>query len=217
MKYIFVTGTDTNCGKTYTVCQLLQYMASCNKKAIGLKPIASGCSMQHGGIINSDIELIKLYNYMPVTVGLWQFLPPIAPHIAAQKVNQEITLQSLVDFCCNEDFQNLDYVIIEGAGGLMVPINIQETWLDFIVSISNHIDIETLLVVGMRLGCINHALLTDKILQINQIKVKGWMANCLDPNMLGCDDNIQALKNMMHMPYLTTMFYKNDSNLFISL
>lgn len=205
MKRFFITGTDTDCGKTYVLCQLLEALHKTNKKAIGLKPIASGCYFKDGVLCSDDAEKIKEINQkLPADICQWKFLPPIAPHIAAKLAQQTLSVIEITSFCTKPLFNDFDYVLIEGAGGLMAPLNTTETWIDFI----QHANLEVILVVGMRLGCINHALLTESVLKQHQIPCRGWIASCLDPNMLALEDNIQTLKEKMTIPYLATIPYQ---------
>lgn len=207
MKRIFITGTDTDCGKTYVVCQLLESLHQQNKTAIGLKPVASGCYFNNGSLCSDDAERIKKINpALGSDICQWTFLPPIAPHIAAKLNNQALSAQEITDFCVKSEFCNFDYVLIEGAGGLMAPLNATETWIDFI----QNAGLEVILVVGMRLGCINHALLTESVLKHYQLPCLGWVANCIDPNMLVLEENIQTLKEKMRIPYLATISYQGE-------
>lgn len=219
MKSFFITGTDTDCGKTYVVCALLSYYAQQHKKVMGLKPVASGCFLKEGELVNDDALRIQALNPVIAPVSCRNFEPPVAPHLAALQTNQPITLKELIDFCDKpkqyrikpslpqplsgaEEGQiaeaTLDYLLIEGAGGLMVPLNDHATWVDFLQLTS----IPVIIVVGMQLGCINHALLTASALAHQHIACAGWIANCLDPDMLMLEDNIQTLKNKMGVSFL---------------
>ena len=209
MNSYFITGTDTNCGKTYVTCQLLDYFRSKNKRAQALKPLASGCKENQGILENEDVLNLQKHNSdSSCAINGWQFAPPISPHLAARESNLKITAADIATFCFNEQFTNFDPLLIEGAGGLMVPLNEEETWIDFLQLTK----IPVIVVVGLRLGCINHALLTAEVLKQNQIKVAGWIANCLDENMLSLDDNIATLTNKMQMPLLGTVSYKGKFN-----
>ena len=205
MKRFFITGTDTECGKTYVLCQLLDFLHKANKTAAGLKPVASGCYFKNGTLHSDDAEKIKEINPMlAADICQWKFLPPIAPHIAAQIAQQSLSAASITHFCTRSEFSDFDYVLIEGAGGLMAPLNATETWIDFI----RKADLEVILVVGMRLGCLNHALLTATVLNHYQIPCLGWIVNCIDPNMLALLENIQTLMEKMTIPYLATVSYQ---------
>ncbi|ARG97540.1 dethiobiotin synthase [Legionella micdadei] len=205
MKIYFITGTDTDSGKTYVTCQLLDFFNKRNKKALALKPVASGCDVKDGQLLSQDVLNLQKYNYdSALEINCWKFAPPISPHIAANELNLPITAQKIADFCLEKQFSTFDYLFIEGAGGLMAPLNEEETWLDFL----KWTQIPAIVVVGMQLGCLNHALLTDAVLKHNRITCAGWIANCLDKNMLAREENIKTLSLRMHMPQLTTISYQ---------
>jgi dethiobiotin synthetase len=115
-------------------------------------------------------------------------------------------VKEIAHFCLQKSFSNHDYLLIEGAGGLLVPLNEKETWLDFLTTMQ----IPAILVVGMRLGCLNHALVTDTVLKSNQIPYLGWIANCLDQNMLFLAENIATLSKKMSVPLLATVDYEGQ-------
>lgn len=202
MNRYFILGTDTDCGKTYVTCQLLQYFKQKHHRAIGLKPIASGCGEQLEKLVSSDEEALQQFNDKPKQViNRWRFKPPISPHIAAMRAGVHVSIQEILDFCFDPRFDEYDYQLIEGAGGLMVPLNRDHTWVDFL----RQSKIPVILVVGMTLGCINHALLTGLALQHYQISCVGWVANCIDPTMLEKEENIETLKTKLEFPWLTTI------------
>jgi dethiobiotin synthetase len=206
MKRIFITGTDTDCGKTYVLCQWLASLHQQNRKAIGLKPVASGCVESKGQLINDDAVRIQQANSHDLAICQWKFCPPIAPHIAAEKVGQSMSAKQIAQFCADKSFSAYESILIEGAGGLMAPLNYTETWIDFI----KEAQLEVLLVVGMRLGCINHALLTASVLKQHSIRCLGWVANCIDPTMQVLPENIATLQRTMPIPYLATVSYQGQ-------
>ncbi|MGQ3887459.1 dethiobiotin synthase [Legionella sp. CNM-1927-20] len=203
MKRYFITGTDTDCGKTYVLCKLLTYYNR-KYKAQALKPVASGCEKINSHLISQDVIRLQSCNSTPsLCINRWLYEPPISPHLAAHFAKNEFDIAQIAQFCQQEEFSDFDYLLIEGAGGLLVPLNAHETWLDFLKLTA----IPVILVVGMRLGCINHALLTDAILKLNQIPCLGWIANCLDKEMLFIEENIDTLKDKMHMPFIGSVPY----------
>ncbi|KTD25102.1 dethiobiotin synthase [Legionella maceachernii] len=207
MKIFFITGTDTDSGKTYVTCQLLNFLNQRQQSALALKPVASGCDEINGQLLSADVLALQKYNCnSSLEINGWKFAPPISPHIAAKKVNLHLSIQKIADFCFDERFSHFDYLFIEGAGGLMAPLNDEETWLDFL----KWTQIPAILVVGMQLGCLNHALLTDTVLKHNRISCAGWIANCLDKAMLAKDENIKTLSLKMHMPQLATISYEGS-------
>lgn len=205
MKPFFITGTDTNCGKTYVTCQLLDYLNVQQKKGLALKPVASGCLVRNGQLQNDDVLSLQKHNKNPdYLISGWQFPAPISPHLAAKAAGSSLSVHEIADFCLHRQFDPLDYLLVEGAGGLLVPLNDEETWLDFL----NLTQIPVILVVGMRLGCLNHALLTESVLKNNRTVCVGWIANCLDKEMLALTENIATLSLKMKMPLLATIPYQ---------
>lgn len=199
MKRYFIVGTDTDCGKTYVTCRLLDYFKAQSKRIMAIKPVASGCIEQNGHLVSEDVLHLQRHNRdMPQQICGWQFKPPISPHLAAAQAGQLITSQAITDFCNNSAFTDIDYLLIEGAGGLMAPINSLETWIDFLTCSK----IPVILVVGMQLGCLNHALLTELALKTHQIQCVGWIANCIDNNMLALQDNVKTLSQKIKSPLL---------------
>ena len=204
MKKLFITGTDTDCGKTYVMTELLRLAAQQQRSVIGLKPVASGCYFDNGELVSDDALQIQKYNSSPLAICHWKFLPPIAPHIAAAKAGQRLTSKTISHFCAASPFNQYDVKLIEGAGGLMAPLNEAETWIDLV----KRDKLSIILVVGMRLGCLNHALLTDAAIRQQQLPCLGWIANCIDGNMLALEENIATLQQQMSMPHLATISYQ---------
>ncbi len=204
MKRYFITGTDTDCGKTYVTCQLVNYLQEKNKKVFAIKPVASGCMEQGNQLISEDVLRLNEQNgNAQLQICPWRFKRPISPHLAAEEEGLSLTAQAISDFCDDKTFADFEYLLIEGAGGLMVPLNHHETWLDFLACSQ----IPVILVVGMRLGCLNHALLTEFSLKMHNIPCIGWIANCIDKDMLALQENITTLTEKMGLPLLATIPY----------
>ncbi len=200
----FITGTDTGVGKTYVSCQLLQKFKAEGKRTIALKPLASGCEHTAAGLRNEDALLLQTAASVPLpyeTINPYAFEPPIAPHLAAALASTTLRAQDLAAACAEAFSHPADVYLIEGAGGWQVPLNDQETWPDFV----KQIEAEVILVVGMRLGCINHALLTVESIQHSGCHLAGWIANPLPPEMPFLKENLAYLK--AHIPHdlLTTL------------
>jgi dethiobiotin synthetase len=205
MSRYFITGTDTDCGKTYVTCQLLDYFNAEKKRPLALKPIASGCQEINGQLESEDVLALQQHNSDPFhAINGWRFAPAISPHLAAEAAGKRITASDIASFCFQEQFAHYDPLLIEGAGGLMVPLNEKETWIDFLKLTK----MQVILVVGLRLGCINHALLTASVLKTEGIEVLGWIANCLDPKMLALEENIETLSVKMQVPKIGFVPYK---------
>lgn len=205
MKRYFIIGTDTNAGKTYVTCQIMNYLKSQGQQVLALKPIASGCTEEDGELQNEDVTLLQRYaSINHPEISPWRFMPPISPHLAAQELGEELSVQKIAQFCMDPAFDPFDYLFIESAGGLMSPINRSESWLDVLLETK----IPVIFVVGMRLGCLNHAALTAFTLNTHRIPCIGWVANCIDEEMLRLSENIASLSNTLPWPLLATVGFK---------
>lgn len=203
MKRYFITGTDTDCGKTYVTMRLVNYFP----KAVAIKPIASGCLEIDNQLVNSDARQLQQSSGLSLDlINPWRFKLPVSPHIAAYREGSCLSITEVADYCLNLHLDGIDKLFIEGAGGLMVPLNDHETWIDFL----KRTGIPVILVVGMKLGCINHALLTEAVLNANHIKCVGWIANCLDPNMQELLANIATLHQKLESPLLAKVAFASD-------
>ncbi|CAM2836834.1 Dethiobiotin synthetase [Legionella steigerwaltii] len=205
MKRFFITGTDTDCGKTYVTTQLLNYFSS----AAAIKPIASGCMEIENKLVNSDAEHLQKNSKKSISMEVinpWRFKLPVSPHIAAESEGVCLSLTEIADYCLNLQLDGIETLFIEGAGGLMVPLNDHDTWIDFLQITK----IPVILVVGMKLGCINHALLTEAALLANNIQCTGWIANCIDPNMQALSANIATLNRKLTSPLLAKVPFGGD-------
>jgi dethiobiotin synthetase len=198
MRRYFITGTDTDCGKTYVTKELV----SCIPKSTAIKPIASGSVFQDGYLINSDAMTLHKATGLPLEIiNPWRFVSPVSPHIAAKHDGQSLDIDEIADYCMSFTSADKEVLFIEGAGGLYVPLTDEQTWVDLL----KRTKIPVILVVGMTLGCINHALLTQEAFRSNHIECVGWVANCLDQNMLALDENIQTLERLLTFPLLATV------------
>lgn len=188
----FVTGTDTGVGKTLVACALLHAIGSRGLRVVGMKPVAAGAEWRDGTLINDDVtQLIAAGNVSAPRelINPYCFEPPIAPHIAASLAGVEISISHLLT-CFDQLSARADRVIVEGAGGFCVPLNARETSAD----LAQRLALPVLMVVGMRLGCINHALLTVEAIRVRGLLLAGWIANHFDPAMAQADANIAALQ-----------------------
>tara|TARA_R110002124_G_scaffold114162_1_gene268662 strand:+ start:918 stop:1568 length:651 start_codon:yes stop_codon:yes gene_type:complete len=202
----YITGTDTEVGKTFVTTYLLNKYKKQNKIAIGLKPIASDAKIVNNVLVNQDALLIKKHSSLNLDyneINPFVFQEAIAPHIAAKKINQEITLDILENKISKtiNKYQNLvDYILIEGAGGYLTPINFNHTFHDLINKLSKKFTINIILVVKIKLGCINHALLTSNYIINNKLNYFGWIANDFDNNNEVDIENIETLKGLIKAP-----------------
>jgi dethiobiotin synthetase len=196
----FVTGTDTGVGKTLVACALLHAFAARGLRVIGMKPVAAGAQLVDGTWHNDDVEqLIAASNANAPRdiINPYCFEPPIAPHIAA--AIQKITIKNK---CLVECYQRLsalaDVVVVEGAGGFCVPFNDRESSAD----LARELALPVVLVVGMRLGCLNHALLSAEAIRARGLTLAGWIADHIDPEMAHADANVAALQARLAAPLI---------------
>jgi len=204
-RHFFVTGTDTGVGKTTVTVRLMQQLVAQGLTVIGMKPVASGCEWLDGRWQNEDVcQLTAASNVKapPELINPYCFEPAIAPHIAAAQAGVAIDL-NIIQEAYTQLTTLADVVIVEGAGGLLVPLNSSQTMADLIQAL----DIPALMVVGMRLGCINHALLTAQVLKQRDIDFCGWVANSIDPQMSMPQENLLTLiESLQQAPLLQVPF-----------
>lgn len=192
----FVTGTDTDVGKTVCSCAILYAMRQAGIAVVGYKPIASGCDQTSQGLRNSDALLLQHASSVSVTyddVNPYSFYRPVSPHIAAAEENKLIEFSVLSQGLAALKAKS-ECVLIEGAGGWRVPVNNT----DYLSSWVKQEQLSVILVVGVKLGCLNHALLTAEAIQADGLAVVGWIANCTEPRT----DNYSAMITWLeqHLP-----------------
>lgn len=205
----FITGTDTDCGKTWVSVQMLKQWQAQGERAVGLKPVASGCLRLGDDLLSEDARrLAEACGQAPDRINPWCYEPPIAPHIAAREMGEQLSAAAIAAFCQQPQFTAFDKLIVEGAGGLMVPLNDQENWLDVIALLS----MPVILVVGIKLGCINHALLTWSALKQANVAIHGWVANHLLPETLVQDQIVDTLTTWLDCPPLASYAFNPISS-----
>lgn len=204
----FVVGTDTNVGKTYVASALIQHFSDAGMKTAGMKPIAAGCELSRHGVwqgqlVNEDVVALSNAATLSAPLDLinpYHFTPAVAPHIAAEQADVDIDLDTIA-----QAYRLLagmaDVVVVEGAGGFLVPVNSQQTLADLAVKL----DLPIVLVVGMRLGCINHALLTVEAIKSRGLTLAGWVANQIDPDMPMFAENLASLRQRIAAPCLSVV------------
>ncbi|WP_133135167.1 dethiobiotin synthase [Legionella rowbothamii] len=198
MKRYFITGTDTDCGKTYVTAHLVKHFS----RSAAIKPVASGCIELDNQLVSLDALALQEHSNLSLDViNPWRFKLPISPHLAAKEERCSLSVTEIADYCLNLHLAGTDRLFIEGAGGLMVPLNEHEMWIDFL----KITQFPVIFVVGMKLGCINHAMLTETALKAHKIQCAGWIANCIDPKMLALSANIETLKSLLKAPLLATL------------
>lgn len=206
----FITGTDTGIGKTWSTVALMQYFKNQGKAVIGMKPVASGCDQLDGQLRNEDALLLQKHASIALpyqAVNTYAFALPVSPHIAAEETGVEIQIDKIV-----AQYQQLkeqaDVVLVEGVGGWMVPLNARQDVAD----LAQQLDLPVIVVVGMRLGCINQAKLTFAAIQQAGVRCRGWIASCVEPDMLMLDENIRTLCRSTELPLLAVLPYEEILN-----
>lgn len=199
----FIAGTDTEIGKTFTTSALLRAFAQQGRSTLGMKPIASGADEIDGVLHNEDVDsLVAASNVKAPQEIVVPYLmrTPAAPHIVAQVENVKIDVQHIAS--CYEQAQALaDVILVEGVGGFCVPLDDNTSTVD----LAQRMNLPVILVVGMRLGCINHALLTAQAIRASGLHLAAWVANTVDPQMRFFDENVQAIAQRIAAPCLGVM------------
>lgn len=203
----FITGTDTGIGKTWSTVALMQYFKNQGKSVLGMKPVASGCDEIDGQLRNEDALLLQQHASIVLPyrqVNPYAFAPPVSPHIAASQAGVEIEFEQII-----RQYRQLkkqaEIILVEGVGGWMVPLNAHQDVAD----LAQKLDIPVIVVVGIRLGCINQARLTFAGLQKSGVHCHGWIASCVEQNMLSQSENIQTICQSTSMPLMAVLPYKN--------
>lgn len=200
-KTFFVTGTDTEVGKTLVSSALLNKAKVSGLSTAALKPVAAGCDLVNGEWVNEDVLSLSQQVTLPLTfdeINPVKLRSPIAPHIAAQQEDVELSVACLSQGIAPVLDKNADFTLVEGAGGWFVPLNDQETLADF----AEAQQLPVIFVVGMRLGCLNHALLTEKAILDSGLKIAGWVATQVQEEMPVADENFDTLKKSLPYPCL---------------
>lgn len=201
---LFVAGTDTGVGKTRIAAACIAHIAAQGRTVVGMKPVASGCPVSGTALCDDVRQLAGAANVGAPQewINPYRFVPPVAPHLAAAMAGQTISLEHIRD--CYGQLQKLaDTVVVEGVGGLLVPLNDREDTADLALQLK----LPVLVVVGLRLGCINHALLTVAALQQRGLRLYGWVANAPEPAMPLQDDVVAALRQRIAAPLLAVLPY----------
>ena len=201
----FVSGTDTGVGKTRIAAALCLAFAASGKRVAAMKPLASGCSRTPEGLRNADaLALLDAMNVRAsyAEVNPYAFEPAIAPHIAAQEVARPVDFEEL-DRCYERLALRSDVTVVEGAGGWLAPLDAQRTFAD----IAARWRLDVILVVGLRLGCLNHALLTVESIQGHGLRLAGWVGNGIEPDFERREANLLTLASRIRAPCLGTFPY----------
>lgn len=195
-KKFFVAGTDTDVGKTFVSTALILKANAQGLRTMGLKPIAAGCDETAEGLRNDDaVQLQRASSQkMPYAqVNPIALKAAVAPHIAAQMEDKRLSVERTMGFVRGSLLMPSDLCLVEGAGGWRVPLNTSET----LANLPKALNLPVVLVVGVRLGCINHALLTAEAIARDGLEIAGWVANIVDPAMAALDENIATLRTLL--------------------
>ncbi len=201
----FITGTDTECGKTEVTLGLMALLQARGHKVLGMKPVASGAELTADGLRNEDALRIQAQGSEEIPysrINPYAFEPPIAPHLAAAQQNETIRFDAL-EANYQALAQQADHLLVEGVGGWRVPLGPEGDVSDLAVALG----LPVILVVGLRLGCINHTLLTVDAIQASGCTLLGWVANQIDPEMEAQDGNLVTLQVQIHAPCLGVVPY----------
>jgi dethiobiotin synthetase len=229
MKTVFITGTDTDAGKTYVSSLLLKAVNQKGLRSVGFKPIAAGCEQTADGLRNEDALALQSAASVKLPYDLINpisFEPPIAPHIAAAQLQQEIDMGLVLASLNKLQNENADLLLVEGAGGWRLPVimptllsvsrsslNANKVHNSEVVYLSDFVSerqLPVVLVVGMKLGCLNHAALTLEQIKRDNCVVIGWIANQVDPNMDCYALNLASLHALLDAPFLGEVGYNQQ-------
>ena len=201
----FITGTDTGVGKTRAACALLRALVQADMRAVGMKPVAAGAVRDAEGLLNEDVAALcaaSAFVAPRALVNPYCFEPAIAPHIAAERAGVKIDADKIVA-AFDALALTADAVVVEGAGGFCIPLGDE---LDS-AGLAARLGLPVVLVVGMRLGCLNHALLTAQAIRARGLTRAGWVANGIDPGMVAVAENVSALAQRLRAPLLADGAY----------
>jgi len=200
----FITGTDTGVGKTVVSTALISHLVERGYKVAGLKPIASGFEQHNGQLQNEDVQAVMAQSNVNLPrkrVNRYGFEPAIAPHIAAAESSQNIHF-SKIQTDVDEAARVSDLVIVEGVGGWLVPLHGFDQKYQDIQGLALTLQLPVILVVGMRLGCLNHALMTAAMIAASGVPFAGWVANSVESEFPYFAENLATLEQQMPVPKL---------------
>jgi len=210
-KTFFLTGTDTGVGKTFVSCALLAAANAKGLTTMGLKPLAAGCELVDGQLQNEDAQLLQ--KHMSIDLPYAQINPitlkvPASPHIAAALEERVVTASRMEGVCRGALMARPDFALIEGAGGWRVPISPRETMAD----LAKRLDVGVILVVGLKLGCLNHALITAEAIRRDGLSLVGWVANRVEAVPMPYEsENIATLKSALDAPMIGEIPFSSDT------
>jgi dethiobiotin synthetase len=215
MKKLFITATDTDAGKTFVACAIAQALINQQKSVAVYKPVSAGCTLQGDILINEDADLLSQFSNSGqsiTSINPIAFIEPIAPHIAAEKVNKTITLVDLQKGYEEVLSTNAEFIITEGAGGWRLPLDTKSSI--YLSEFAKNNKQQVILVVNMKLGCLNHALLTYEAIVNDGLICKGWVANTASAEIMSnYEHNIESLEELLPIPKIAELSYQQDESL----
>ena len=209
MPKLFITGTDTGVGKTRIATALCQAFAAAGHRVAAMKPVASGCLKTAAGLRNDDalaLQAAMTVRAAYAEVNPYAFEPAIAPHIAAAEAGQVIDF-AILDRCFERLRLQSEVMVVEGAGGWLAPLDASRSFAD----LAAHWRLDVVLVVGLRLGCLNHALLTAESIERRGLRLAGWVGNSVDAEFARRDENVAALRARLAAPCIGDYSYSPQS------
>lgn len=203
-KGYFITGTDTHVGKTWATVALMHRLRRLGKTVVGMKPVASGCTLVSGRLLNGDALLLQANSSIAADYSLinpYAYLEAVSPHLAG---SHDPLKMAKVLACYAQLQAQAEWVLVEGAGGWLSPVNAEQDNGDLAKALA----LPVILVVGIRLGCINHARLTAQVINGSGLHLAGWIANCVDNRMPYRRENIETLQAALSAPLLGELPYQ---------
>lgn len=217
MNNYFITATDTDAGKTFVACAIVQALVNEGKTVAAYKPVAAGCEQTDGILVNEDALLLSQFancNQRINDVNPIAFAEPIAPHIAAERVNHPLNVQEIVQGFNKVLSLQADINLTEGAGGWRLPLNINIKPHVFLSDFAINTKQAVILVVNMKLGCLNHALLTYQAILADGLQCVAWVANdASGSQMLNLAENIKSLEQLLPMPKIAQFSFYQDAQI----
>ena len=210
MRGCFVTGTDTEIGKTWVSCGLLTALAQQGQRVLGMKPIASGCQRTVEGLRSDDALYLQAASSITAPyhdINPYALEPAIAPHIAAREAGITIDFEQ-IRATAERLAGKVDHLVVEGVGGWRVPLGNDGD----VAALAGMLGLPMILTVGVRLGCINHALLSAEAIQSDGLILAGWVANLIEPATQRLEDNLQTLRQRIKAPCLGVIPFLPDYN-----
>ncbi len=211
MKGIFITGTDTGIGKTHFTIACIQALQSAGCRVAAMKPVASGAERINGRLCNEDaLRIIEALDHDVdyELINPYCFRPPVSPHIAAAEVGVEIDVSKIKNRCQLLS-ENTDYTLVEGVGGWLAPLSDSLTVAD----LASALALPVIMVVAIRLGCLNHAMLTAQSINRSGLELAGWVANCVEPEADAVERQIDYLSRRLSVSPIARIGWQSPAQI----